>query len=140
MPKLRPAHGLQRHRLLHCQQPCRDICHPTAFDFYLNSHAGLLGTNRPAHYTVLADGIGFGPDGLQLLTYWMCYLYCACTRSISVVLPAYYAHLAAYRGKVLMEAALGGSEAGSVEGGGGVEGLFEGFNAELCKSGSLFFA
>ena len=71
--------------------------HPAAFDFYLNSHAGLLGTNRPAHYTVLVDGIGFGADGLQLLTYWLTYLYCACTRSISVVLPAYYAHLAAYR-------------------------------------------
>jgi hypothetical protein len=71
--------------------------HPAAFDFFLNSHSGLLGTNRPAHYTTLADGIGFGADGLQLLTYWLTYLYCACTRSISVVLPAYYAHLAAYR-------------------------------------------
>ena len=39
------------------------------------------------------------------LTYWLTYLYAACTRSISTVLPAFYAHLAAYRGKLLVEAA-----------------------------------
>ena len=31
----------------------------------------------------------------------MCYLFCRCTRSISVVPPAQYAHLAAFRGRVL---------------------------------------
>ncbi|KAJ7127554.1 argonaute-like protein [Mycena crocata] len=30
----------------------RDIGHPTEFDFYLQSHAGILGTSRPAHYSV----------------------------------------------------------------------------------------
>jgi eukaryotic translation initiation factor 2C len=29
-----------------------DITHPTDFDFYLQSHAGILGTSRPGHYTV----------------------------------------------------------------------------------------
>ena len=38
------------------------------------------GTNKPAHYHVLVDEIGFGADGLQLLTYWLCYLYQRCTR------------------------------------------------------------
>ncbi len=33
------------------------------------------GTNKPAHYHVLIDEIGFGSDGAQLLTYWLCYLY-----------------------------------------------------------------
>jgi hypothetical protein len=32
------------------------------------------GTNKPAHYHVLLDEIGFGADGVQLLAYWMCYL------------------------------------------------------------------
>ena len=47
----------------------RDICHPTEFDFYLNSHAGIQGTNRPCHYHVLLDENKFGAQELQLLTY-----------------------------------------------------------------------
>ena len=30
----------------------RDVTHPTDHDFYLLSHAGILGTSRPAHYSV----------------------------------------------------------------------------------------
>ncbi|KAG7086248.1 hypothetical protein E1B28_002218 [Marasmius oreades] len=33
----------------------RDVCHPVEFDFYLQSHTGILGTSRSAHYTVLFD-------------------------------------------------------------------------------------
>lgn len=36
-----------------------DIVHPTEFDFYLQSHGGILGTSRPAHYNVLHDENGF---------------------------------------------------------------------------------
>jgi eukaryotic translation initiation factor 2C len=31
------------------------VAHPTEFDWYLQSHGGLLGTSRPAHYNVLYD-------------------------------------------------------------------------------------
>jgi hypothetical protein len=30
----------------------RDIAHPIEFDWYLQSHGGLLGTSRSAHYSV----------------------------------------------------------------------------------------
>ena len=53
--------------------------------------AGLQGTNRPAHYHALVDEIGFGADGLQLMTYWMCYLYQRCTRYVHMD-PAIRAH------------------------------------------------
>ncbi|KAI5680651.1 hypothetical protein M9H77_01878 [Catharanthus roseus] len=63
------------------------ICHPTEFEFYLCSHAGIQGTSRPA-YHVLWDENNFIADEIQNAR---------CTGSVSVVHPSYYAHLAAYR-------------------------------------------
>ncbi|KAK2367885.1 protein argonaute [Trifolium repens] len=80
-----------------------NICHPTEFDFYLCSHAGIQGTSRPAHYHVLWDENNFSADEIQSLTNNLCYTYARCTRSVSVVPPAYYAHLAAYRARCYME-------------------------------------
>uniref|UniRef100_A0A7N0U3U9 Argonaute 1 n=1 Tax=Kalanchoe fedtschenkoi TaxID=63787 RepID=A0A7N0U3U9_KALFE len=79
------------------------ICHPTEFDFYLCSHAGIQGTSRPAHYHVLWDENKFTADELQLLTNNLCYTYARCTRSVSIVPPAYYAHLAAFRARFYMD-------------------------------------
>ncbi|KAM0897314.1 hypothetical protein ACQ4PT_022671 [Festuca glaucescens] len=79
------------------------ICHPTEFDFYLCSHAGIKGTSRPAHYHVLWDENNFTADGLQTLTNNLCYTYARCTRSVSIVPPAYYAHLAAFRARFYMD-------------------------------------
>ncbi|KAM1040513.1 hypothetical protein TB2_029352 [Malus domestica] len=95
------------------------ICHPTEFDFYLNSHAGIRGTSRPAHYHVLFDENKFTPDALQMLTNNLCYTYARCTRSVSIVPPAYYAHLAAFRGRYYIkgEYSDGGSSTGSTAGG-----------------------
>lgn len=78
------------------------ITHPNEYDFYLCSHAGLQGTSRPTHYHVLHDENGFTADSLQELTYRMCYGYARCTRSVSVVPPAYYADLVAFRAKYHM--------------------------------------
>jgi hypothetical protein len=51
---------------------------------------------------VLHDENGFSPDSLQELTYRLCYGYARCTRSVSVVPPAYYADLVAFRAKYHM--------------------------------------
>ncbi|CAI0465730.1 unnamed protein product [Linum tenue] len=93
------------------------ICHPSEFDFYLCSHAGIQGTSRPAHYHVLWDENNFTADGIQSLTNNLCYTYARCTRSVSVVPPAYYAHLAAFRARFYTEPQMqeNGSSTGSKE-------------------------
>ncbi|KAL1200730.1 Protein argonaute 1 [Cardamine amara subsp. amara] len=101
------------------------ICHPTEFDFYLCSHAGIQGTSRPAHYHVLWDENNFTADGLQSLTNNLCYTYARCTRSVSIVPPAYYAHLAAFRARFYMEPETsdsGSMASGSMARGGGMAG------------------
>ncbi|KAL8498222.1 hypothetical protein ACS0TY_021525 [Phlomoides rotata] len=87
-----------------------EICHPTEFDFYLCSHAGIKG--RPAHYHVLLDENDFTADSLQILTNSLCYTHARCTRSVSIVPPAYYAHLAAFRARYYIEG-LVSSDSGS---------------------------
>ncbi|KAJ3124783.1 hypothetical protein HK098_000874 [Nowakowskiella sp. JEL0407] len=76
------------------------VCtHPFEFDFYLASHPGLQGTSKPTHYHCLFDENQFSADGLQQLTYRLCYLYCRATKAVSVCPPAYYAHLVATRAR-----------------------------------------
>jgi len=111
------------------------ICHPHEFDFYLNAHAGLQGTNRPVHFHVLVDQNKFGADNLQLFTYHLCYLFCRCTRSISVCPPAMYAHLAAFRARVLMRG--GESDVSSVSSGGSGAGQLMPVHQDLGQT--MFF-
>jgi len=77
-----------------------DIVHPFDFDWYGQSHAGLLGTSRSSHYTVLVDDSKFKADVIQKLTYHLCYLYSRSTRSVSIVPPAYHAHHICTRAKL----------------------------------------
>ncbi|KAF9168361.1 Eukaryotic translation initiation factor 2C [Actinomortierella ambigua] len=65
----------------------------------LQSHASLQGTSRPTHYHVLYDDNNFGADELQDFTYKLCHLYARCTRTVSVVPPAAYAHIVAARAR-----------------------------------------
>ncbi|KAG0084473.1 hypothetical protein BGZ93_005222 [Podila epicladia] len=58
------------------------IVHPFEFDFYIQSHAGVLGTSRPTHYQVLLDDNNFTSDDLQSMTYSLCHLYACATPSV----------------------------------------------------------
>ncbi|RIA88165.1 Piwi domain-containing protein [Glomus cerebriforme] len=69
------------------------------FDFFLQSHASLLGTGRPTHYRVLVDDNKFKADHFQELTNKLCYLNARCTSAISIVTPACYAHLICNRAR-----------------------------------------
>jgi len=77
----------------------RDIVHPVELDFYLQSHGGLLGTSRPAHYNVLYDDSNFSPDALQALCFALCHVYARSTRSVSIPAPVYYADIVCSRAK-----------------------------------------
>ncbi|KAJ6548130.1 argonaute-like protein [Mycena vulgaris] len=78
----------------------RDIGHPTEFDFYLQSHGGLLGTSRPAHYSVLYDENKLTADTMQALSFALCHVYAGSTRSVSIPAPVYYADTVCARAKI----------------------------------------
>jgi eukaryotic translation initiation factor 2C len=82
------------------------------WDFYLNSHAGIQGTNRPSKYTVLLDENKMSADELQGYIFRLSHGYVRCTRSVSMVNAAYYAHLLAFRGRIYL--AENESDAGSI--------------------------
>ncbi|SPQ26905.1 1258400c-e2fd-4b82-a97e-6920b85d39bb [Thermothielavioides terrestris] len=84
----------------------RGVTNARYWDFYLQAHASIQGTARPAHYTVLLDEIfrqKFGSraaDVLEQLTHDMCYAYGRATRAVSICPPAYYADLVCTRARV----------------------------------------
>ncbi|XP_053668038.1 protein argonaute-2-like [Anopheles marshallii] len=80
-----------------------EITLPTRYEFYLVSHAAVLGVAKPTKYVVLHDESNCAPDELQTLTYHLCHLFARCNRTVSYPAPTYYAHLAAARGRVYIK-------------------------------------
>lgn len=113
----------------------RGVTHAREWDFYLQPHAALQGTARPAHYYVVLDEIlrakynGKAPfppgcknvsDVLEDLTLQLCYLFGRATKAVSYCPPAYYADIACERGRCYLSDVFESSAAGSsVEGGEG---------------------
>jgi eukaryotic translation initiation factor 2C len=75
------------------------IGHPTEFDYYQLTHGGLLGTSRPAHYSVLYDENNYSADAMQNMSFSLCHVYARATRSVSIPAPVYYADIVCSRAK-----------------------------------------
>ncbi|EGN97699.1 hypothetical protein SERLA73DRAFT_169952 [Serpula lacrymans var. lacrymans S7.3] len=69
------------------------------FDFYLQAHAGLQGSVKATHYTVIYDENRLGADEVQQGTNTISYLYARATKAVSLAPAAYYADLACERGR-----------------------------------------
>ncbi|KAJ3051450.1 hypothetical protein HK097_007536 [Rhizophlyctis rosea] len=79
------------------------VVHPVEYNFILQSHKGMQGTSRPTLYHVLYDDIKMPSDELQQLCFNLCFLAERATKSISMVAPAYRAHIAAYYGRMFLD-------------------------------------
>ncbi|XP_037907750.1 protein argonaute-2-like isoform X1 [Hermetia illucens] len=79
------------------------ITHPGEKQFFLVSHESIQGTAKPSKYCVIRDDNNFDPDSLQAVTYALCHMFTRCNRAVSYPAPAYYAHLMAARGRVLID-------------------------------------
>ena len=90
----------------------RGVTEARNWDFFLQSHAAIQGTARPAHYFVLLDEIfrarytkAVPPpyqnvaDVLEALTQSMCYTYGRATKAVSLCTPAYYADVVCERAR-----------------------------------------
>lgn len=72
------------------------------FDYYLQAHAGLQGTVRPTHYSVVYDENRFTADALQQGTNNVSYLWARATKSVSLIPPAYWADRACDRARMYL--------------------------------------
>ncbi|KAI0554701.1 ribonuclease H-like domain-containing protein [Xylaria curta] len=87
----------------------RGVTEARSWDFFLQSHAAIKGTARPAHYFVLLDEIfrnryGKKPgknvaDELQMTTQSLCYSFGRATKAVSYCTPAYLADILCERGR-----------------------------------------
>lgn len=61
-------------------------------DFWLLSHAGLLGTSRPSHYVVMHNDFPMMQQKeVEELSYYLCHIHQAASCSVSIPTPIYYA-------------------------------------------------
>lgn len=85
----------------------RGVTEVRNWDFFLQSHAPIQGTARPAHYFVICDEIfcqtSFNKqnraDTLQKITQSLCYMFGRATKAVSYCTPAYYADILCERAR-----------------------------------------
>lgn len=89
----------------------RGVTEARNWDFYLQAHAAIQGTARPAHYFVLIDeffrqryktlppGYNNVVDIVEETTQALCYTFGRATRAVSICTPAYYADILCERAR-----------------------------------------
>ena len=87
----------------------RGVTEARNWDFFLQAHAAIQGTARPAHYYIIYDEIykdfksttqlPTAADALEDMTHNMCYLFGRATKAVSICPPAYYADLVCTRAR-----------------------------------------
>ncbi|GAA5842064.1 hypothetical protein JCM5353_003490 [Sporobolomyces roseus] len=70
-----------------------DVVDARAFDFYLASHKGIIGTTRPTRYLVLVDDNRLSADQIQEFVNHSSHTYQRCLRAVSLPAAVYYADL-----------------------------------------------
>lgn len=89
----------------------RGITEEGYWDFFLQSHAAIQGTARPAHYVVIRDDIFRSraramnqkdpapANALESITQALCYSYSRATKAVSLCTPAYHADVLCERSR-----------------------------------------
>jgi eukaryotic translation initiation factor 2C len=89
----------------------RGVTEARNWDFFLQAHAAIQGTARPAHYFVVIDEVFRHrykvvpqpyrnvADILEELTQAMCYTFGRATKAVSICTPAYYADILCERAR-----------------------------------------
>lgn len=94
----------------------RGVTEEGMWDFYLQSHAVIQGTGRPAHYVVVLDEIfrdrakklksskpqDSPANELERVTQALCYSYSRATKAVSICTPAYHADILCERARRYM--------------------------------------
>ncbi|KAJ4351686.1 uncharacterized protein N0V89_007029 [Didymosphaeria variabile] len=75
------------------------VTSPFYMDFYLQSHAAIQGTAKPAHYFVIENEMKLSELRIRQLTHELCYTYVRSTSGVSYASPAYYADRLCERGR-----------------------------------------
>jgi len=75
-----------------------EVVSPLYPNFYLQSHAGMLGTRKSSHYTILHnENETFDADFVQGLAYSLCHIQARATKGVSIPAPVAYADLVCSR-------------------------------------------
>jgi eukaryotic translation initiation factor 2C len=101
----------------------RGVTEARNWDFFLQAHAAIQGTARPAHYYIVYDEIfrssnvsqpfQNAADVVMDLTHNLCYLFGRATKAVSICPPAYYADLLCERSRCYLSGVFDPSPAAS---------------------------